>query len=62
LWSREFFPEMMGLTGDAGARRLLENHLEVVAEVEMDSDGVLTDIDTPDALAALRERTRSNAA
>ena len=59
LWSRQFFPEMMGLSGDAGARRLIEEHADLVAEVEMDTDGVLTDIDTPEALAQLRERIAS---
>jgi molybdenum cofactor cytidylyltransferase len=56
LWSRQFFPEMMALSGDSGARRLIDEHADQVAEIEMDSDGVLTDIDTPEALAQLRER------
>ena len=62
LWARRFFPEMMALGGDAGARRLLEAHADLVAEVEMDSDSVLTDVDTPDALARLRERLKPTAA
>ncbi|MBO1074452.1 NTP transferase domain-containing protein [Roseomonas marmotae] len=52
LWSREFLPEMMALTGDTGARRLLVRHAERVAEVEMPDDAVLRDFDTPEALAA----------
>jgi molybdenum cofactor cytidylyltransferase len=62
LWSREFFTEMMALSGDTGARRLIEEHADRVAEVEMDTDGVLTDIDTPEALAALRDRVKPSAA
>ena len=31
-------------------------------EVEMDSDGVLVDIDTPDALAGLRDKVKPTAA
>jgi molybdenum cofactor cytidylyltransferase len=62
LWSREFFPEMMALSGDMGARRLIEEHADRVAEIEMDSDSVLIDIDTPDALAELRERVKPSAA
>ena len=58
LWAREFFPEMMALSGDAGARRLIEEHADLVAEVEMDNDSVLIDIDTPDALAGLRQRVK----
>jgi molybdenum cofactor cytidylyltransferase len=58
LWSRQFLAEMMALSGDQGARRLIEEHADLVAEIEMETDGVLTDIDTPEALAQLRERVR----
>jgi molybdenum cofactor cytidylyltransferase len=53
LWARRFFAEMMALEGDTGARTLIGTHAEVVGEVEMGDDGVLIDVDTPDALAAL---------
>jgi len=53
LWSRRFFEEMMQVAGDVGARHLIGAYPEMVAEVEMADDGVLTDIDTPQALAKL---------
>ena len=56
LWAKRFFPEMAELAGDVGAKHLIGEHAELVAEVEMDNDGVLVDIDTPDALAALRDK------
>ena len=56
LWSKQFFPEMAGLAGDVGAKHLIGEHAELVAEVEMDDDAVLVDIDTPDALDAFREK------
>ncbi len=62
LWARRFFPEMADLAGDVGAKHLIGEHAELVYEVEMDSDGVLVDIDTPDALAALRDKTKPSAA
>ncbi|HWD58104.1 MAG TPA: molybdopterin-binding/glycosyltransferase family 2 protein [Stellaceae bacterium] len=62
LWSRQFFREMMALKGDQGARKLIEKHAEFVVEIEMDSDAVLIDIDTPEALAQLRERVKPSAA
>jgi molybdenum cofactor cytidylyltransferase len=62
LWSRQFFTEMMALSGDQGARRLVEEHADLVAEVEMDSDAIFIDIDTPQALAELREKIRPSAA
>ncbi len=62
LWARRFFPEMGELAGDVGAKHLIGDYAELVCEVEMDSDGVLVDVDTPDALAALRDKTKSSAA
>lgn len=53
LWDRQFFADMAGLEGDVGARHLIGVHAELVCEVEMDDDGVLVDIDSPDALAGL---------
>jgi len=58
LWSKRFFPEMAELAGDVGAKHLIGEHAELVAEVEMDDDAILVDIDTPEALAALRERKK----
>ena len=62
LWARRFFPEMSQLAGDVGARHLIGEHADLVAEIEMDSDAVLVDIDTPEALAELRGRVRPSAA
>jgi molybdenum cofactor cytidylyltransferase len=54
LWARRFFPEMAELAGDVGARHLIGEHADLVCEVAMPDDSILTDIDTPEALAALR--------
>jgi molybdenum cofactor cytidylyltransferase len=62
LWARQFFPEMAALSGDTGARALIAEHADLVAEVEMETDGVLVDIDTPEALAELRDKVRPSAA
>src|SRR5438552_2817250 len=62
LWAKRFFPEMAELAGDVGAKHLIGEHAELVAEIEMDSDGVLVDIDTPDALAGLRDKVKPTAA
>jgi molybdenum cofactor cytidylyltransferase len=58
LWSKRFFAEMAGLVGDVGAKHLIGEHADLVAEVEMDDDAVLVDIDTPEALEALREKRK----
>jgi molybdenum cofactor cytidylyltransferase len=58
LWSKRFFPEMAELAGDVGAKHLIGEHAELVAEVEMDDDAILVDIDTPEALEALRQKKK----
>jgi molybdenum cofactor cytidylyltransferase len=56
LWGRAFFPEMCQLTGDRGARQLIADYAEAVCEVAMAGDGVLLDIDEPEALEQFRNR------
>jgi len=53
LWARQFFPEIESLSGDVGAKDLIAAHEDMVCDIEADGS-VLRDIDTPDALAALR--------
>ena len=62
LWARRFFPEMAQISGDVGARHLIGEHAELVAEIEMDDDAILVDIDTPEALAALQAKGKPPAA
>jgi molybdenum cofactor cytidylyltransferase len=52
LWSRAFFPELLTLEGDAGAKRLMALHEDVLYELEAGDDGPLIDIDTPEDLKA----------
>lgn len=54
LWDRRFFTELMDLKGDVGARHLIGEHAQLVCEVAIDDDGVLTDVDTPQALSSLK--------
>ncbi len=54
LWSRRFFPELMALEGDVGARHLIGAYPEVVTEVPVENAAAMADIDTPDALRAAK--------
>ena len=54
LWSRRFFPELMALEGDVGARHLIGAYPEVVTEVPVENAAAMVDIDTPDALRAAK--------
>ena len=49
LWDRRYFPAMMALTGDSGARKLLRQHADAVTELGVDAT-VLRDFDTPESL------------
>lgn len=53
LWGAAYFPEMMQLSGDAGAKQLLAKHRERIVAVPIASDRIFTDIDTPSDLARL---------
>lgn len=55
LWAARFFPEMKTVAGDVGAKHLIGEHADLVRDVPIDDPGVLLDIDTPQALAALRQ-------
>jgi molybdenum cofactor cytidylyltransferase len=54
LWARRFFAEMSDIKGDVGARHLLGEYAELLAEIPVDDDGVLLDVDSPAALRAIR--------
>jgi molybdenum cofactor cytidylyltransferase len=56
LFARRFFPEILTIDGDVGAKHLLAQYSESVCEVEAADDGPLIDIDTAEALAAYRKR------
>jgi molybdenum cofactor cytidylyltransferase len=54
VWARRFFPELMALDGDIGARHLIGRYPEAVAEVPLTGTAALTDIDTPEALVRVK--------
>jgi len=50
VWSRRFFPELMTLDGDIGARNVIGRYPEAVIEVPLTDTAALIDVDTPEAL------------
>ena len=54
LWPAKHFPALLRLEGDAGAKRLLGANAADVREVDLGTDAIFVDVDTPEALA--RER------
>ncbi|MBT6403729.1 MAG: NTP transferase domain-containing protein, partial [Rhodospirillaceae bacterium] len=55
FWDRRFFEDMTALGGDVGAKHLIGDYEDVVVEVPMSDDAVLTDVDSPAALERLAE-------
>ena len=53
LWPRDLFRELMNLRGDIGARCLLERHHDRILKVDLDSESIFLDVDTPDDLKML---------
>jgi molybdenum cofactor cytidylyltransferase len=53
LFARRFFAEAMEIEGDVGAKPLIAEHADQVAEVPVEGEAVLLDVDTPEALARL---------
>ena len=59
LWDRKFFPDLLAMTGDGGGgRRILREHAELVAEIDVNDDAVLRDFDTRESLETLPPRLR----
>jgi len=56
LWGQQFLAEMSALSGDIGARHLLEEYSDQICEVAIDEDGILFDIDTPEKLEQFTNR------
>lgn len=54
LWPQSYFAEIAELTGDVGARALIDRHAEQVRLLAIDDPAILVDVDTPAALAELR--------
>lgn len=54
LWAKSYFPLIASLRGNAGAKTLMARHEDKLCEIEA-GEAVFRDIDTPEALAALRE-------
>ncbi len=61
LWARRYFREMREIAGDVGAKHLIGKYSEALREVEISEEGVLIDVDSPDALAALKPGSKKSA-
>lgn len=56
LFARRAFPDLLSLSGDEGAGKLLRGQAEVV-RLPVDEPGILLDVDVPGDITRLSERT-----
>ena len=56
LWGRGHFADLQMLSGDQGARSLMQRNEHNVMDIETGDDSIFADADTPAALAELRAR------
>jgi len=54
LWSRRFFPDLMAIEGDVGARHLIGRYGEAAVEVPVEGKATFIDVDTPEALRGVK--------
>jgi molybdenum cofactor cytidylyltransferase len=54
LWPRRFFPRLLSLSGQGGAKAILQESASQSAFITVDDPSELLDIDTPTELAAAR--------
>jgi len=57
LFSAKYRKEAFSIKGDVGFRQILQEHPEDILSVEMETDSILQDIDTPDDY---RQQLKSN--
>jgi molybdenum cofactor cytidylyltransferase len=53
LWGRRFFNDLLLLSGDTGARQILHRHMKFITEIPTETDTILKDFDTFEALETL---------
>jgi molybdenum cofactor cytidylyltransferase len=56
LWDRALFDELIAQEGDQGGRALLQQHASEIAWLDLPDGTLQTDVDTPEAYAALTAR------
>jgi molybdenum cofactor cytidylyltransferase len=55
LLDRSVFPELMGLSGDAGCRAIFGDHTQGIHKMEVDDPGILLDVDSLEDFEKLKQ-------
>ena len=57
IWGRSYMPQLKELSGELGGRKLFKKYLKEINSVEINSDCIISDVDTNEALDLLVKRT-----
>ncbi|ABC31718.1 uncharacterized MobA-related protein [Hahella chejuensis KCTC 2396] len=55
IFGRRFYPQLMALGGDAGAKSVLQRYSDALLRLDVEDRGVLCDVDTPDDIHEARQ-------
>ena len=58
IFASGYRQELLAISGDRGARSVVERHPECVVAVPVSASGILADVDTPEEYRNLRERSQ----
>jgi molybdenum cofactor cytidylyltransferase len=56
LFAAQYIAEMRDVEGDVGAKHVIGRYADEVAEVDVGTDAIFADVDTPEALERVRQR------
>ena len=57
IWGRSYISQLKELSGELGGRKLFKKYLKEINSVEINSDCIISDVDTSEALDLLVKRT-----
>ena len=57
IWGRSYMPQLKELSGELGGRKLFKKYVKEINSVEINSDCIISDVDTNEALDLLVRRT-----
>jgi molybdenum cofactor cytidylyltransferase len=58
IFRKNFYPQIMNITGDIGARHIIRAHPDRVLEIEIKNPHFFFDIDTPEDFKKIKKLTR----
>lgn len=55
IFGRDYFPELLNVSGDAGGKPVIKRHQSSVLELALSDPAILADVDTPEELQSYQQ-------